>query len=292
MFCPKKAINKQLAEITKGKNATVGVSVKGIDFNFEFNNNNAEKKLPLLSVFKFHIALATMDLVEKGDLSLSQNVFISKSDLQEKTWSPLRDERPNGNYEITLDELIRYMVAHSDNNATDKILTLIGGTETVQKYIDSKGIKDFQIQVNETTMNSPDWKSIYQNWSTTKSLVAALLKFKQSKILSQPSTDYLMKVMHDTTTGANKLIEQLPKGTPVAHRTGSSGKVEGLTIAENDMGIITLPNGKQYAIAVLISDSRESYEVNCKMISEISKAVWNAFVSENQKMAILKNIKK
>ena len=84
-----------------------------------------------------------------------------------------------------------------------------------------------------------------------------------------------MNIMLGTTTGTNKIVEQLPKGTPVAHRTGSSGKIDGLTVAENDIAIITLPNGKKYAIAVLVSDSRESYEVNCKMISDISKTVWN-----------------
>jgi beta-lactamase class A len=43
----------------------------------------------------------------------------------------------------------------------------------------------------------------------------------------------------------------LPKGTQAAHKNGSSGiKDNILTGAENDMGIITLPNVKHYAIAV------------------------------------------
>ena len=167
------------------------------------------------------------------------------------------------------------MVANSDNNATDKILNVIGGTQIVQNFIDSKKIKDFQIRVNEERMNSADWKSMYENWSTTESLVKSLIKFDKAKILPKTSRDLLMNIMLGTTTGTNKIVEQLPKGTPVAHRTGSSGKIDGLTVAENDIAIITLPNGKKYAIAVLVSDSRESYEVNCKMISDISKTVWN-----------------
>jgi beta-lactamase class A len=86
----------------------------------------------------------------------------------------------------------------------------------------------------------------------------------------------MYNLMLQTTTGANKLSDQLPKGS-IAHRTGSSGKVGDLTIAENDIGIVTLPNGKHYAITVFVSDSTESEETNTKMISEISKVVWDFF---------------
>jgi beta-lactamase class A len=87
-----------------------------------------------------------------------------------------------------------------------------------------------------------------------------------------------MKVMLSTSTGLNKLVEQLPKNTPVARKTGASGKNDaGLTGAENEIAIITLPNGKHYAISVFVSNSMESDAVNCKMISDISKTVWDYF---------------
>ena len=87
-----------------------------------------------------------------------------------------------------------------------------------------------------------------------------------------------MKVMLTTSTGVKKLIEQLPKNTPVARKTGSSGKNDaGLTGAENEIAIVTLPNGKHYAIAVFVSNSMESEETNCKMISDISKVVYDYF---------------
>jgi beta-lactamase class A len=71
-------LDSQISKITKGKNATVGVSVLGIDFPLSYNNANADKKLPMQSVFKFHIAMAVLDLVDKGKLSLDQK-FSSKN---------------------------------------------------------------------------------------------------------------------------------------------------------------------------------------------------------------------
>ena len=273
-FAQKAELKKEISKITEGKNATVAVSVLGIDFPFQYNNNNAEKKLPMQSVFKFHIAMAVLDLVDKGKLSLDQKIFIKKSELLPNTWSPIREKNPEGNFEMPISELIEYSVAMSDNVGCDVLLRLIGGPKVVHDFLISKGSKDTQIVYNEEVMQSA-WKNQYENYTTMKSATKLLKDFYKGKILSKKSTEFLLGVMYRTSTGLNKIVEQLPKSAKVAHKTGSSGKNDaGLTGAENDIAIITLPNGKTYAIAIFVSDSKESYDVNCKMISNISKVVF------------------
>ncbi|WBV57963.1 CGA/CIA family class A beta-lactamase [Chryseobacterium daecheongense] len=275
-FAQHTALEQKINSIINDKKATVGVSVLEME-NQSLYSKSGDKKLPMQSVFKFHIAATVLNFVDKGKLSLHQKILVKKSDLLEDTWSPLREKYPNGNIEIPLSEIIDFTVAQSDNNGCDILLRLIGGTDTVQKFMDTKGIKNFQIRFNEDEMHK-DWDAQYQNYSSTNSIVQVLKKFYKGQLLSRKSTDYLMKVMLGTKTGTNKLIEQLPKNTPVAHKTGSSGKnKDGLTGAENDMGIVTLPNGKHYAIAVFVSNSMETEAVNCKIISDISKAVWDDF---------------
>ena len=273
-FAQKAELKKEISKITEGKNATVAVSVLGIDFPFQYNNNNAEKKLPMQSVFKYHIALAVLDLVDQGKLSLDQKVFIKKSELLPNTWSPIREKNPEGNFEMPISELIEYSVAMSDNVGCDVLLRLIGGPKVVHDFLISKGVKDTQIVYNEEIMQSA-WKNQYENYTTMKSATKLLKDFYKGKILSKKSTEFLLAVMYRTSTGLNKIVEQLPKSAKVAHKTGSSGKNNaGLTGAENDIAIITLPNEKTYAIAIFVSDSTESYDVNCKMISDISKVVF------------------
>jgi beta-lactamase class A len=267
-------LKKEIQQITQNKNATVAVSVLSFDEPFSLNINGGQK-LPMQSVFKFHIALAVLDFVDQGKFELDQKIFIKKSDLLENTWSPIRNKYPEGNIELPLSEIIRYTVAESDNNGCDILLRLIGCTETVQNYMDRKGIKDFSIKANEEEMHK-DWKVQYRNFTTTNSMNELLKKFSDGEIVSAKSTAFLMKIMLGTTTGTNKIVEQLPKNTPVAHKTGASGKNKGgLTGAENDVAIITLPNGKKYALTVFVSDSMESDAVNCKIISDISKKVWD-----------------
>ena len=275
-FCFSQNLKKEILQITKGKNATVAVSV--LDFgNDKSVHINGNKKLPMLSVFKFHIALAVLNEVDQGKLSLDKKIFIKKSDLLENTWSPIRERFPDGNIEMTLGELIKYTVAESDNNGCDILLRLIGGTETVQKFIDSKGIRNFTIKVDEEQMHK-GFEFMYLNATTTKSANQLLKDFSNKKMVSKTSTDFLMTTMLETSTGKNKIIAQLPESIPVAHKTGSSGKNEkGLTAAENDIGIVTLPDGTHYAISIFVSDSMESEATNTKMIADISKIVFDYF---------------
>ncbi|MDR6489812.1 beta-lactamase class A [Chryseobacterium vietnamense] len=275
-FAQTSLLEQKINSILKNKKATVGVSVLGFENGFTYDKN-ADKKLPMQSVFKFHIAAAVLDAVDKRKLSLGQKIKLDSSNLLENTWSPLRDQYAGKNAEVPLSEVIEFTVAKSDNNGCDILLKLLGGPQTVQKFMDSKGVKGFQIKYNEEDMHK-DWNVQYQNYTTTKSAVDVLKKFYDGKLLSKKSTDYLMKVLWSTSTGMNKMVEQLPKNTPVARKTGSSGKNKaGLTGAENEIGIITLPNGKHYALAVFVSNSTETDAVNCKVISDISREVWEYF---------------
>lgn len=275
IFVQSQSLKQQISSITKDKKATVAVSIKGINFPFDFNNENAKKRLPMQSVFKYHIALAVLDLVDKGQLSLDQKVFIKKSELLPQTWSPIREKNPEGNFEMPISELIEYTVAMSDNVGCDVLLRLIGGAKVVNDYLISKGVKDTQIIYNEEVMQSA-WKNQYDNFTTMKSTTKLLKDFYKGKILSNKSTEFLLGVMYRTSTGRNKIVEQLPKFVKVAHKTGSSGNNgKGLIGAENDIAIITLPNGNTYAISIFISDSTESYDDTCKLISDISKVVFD-----------------
>ncbi|WP_114820999.1 CGA/CIA family class A beta-lactamase [Chryseobacterium sp. KLBC 52] len=275
-FAQTSLLEQKINSILKNKKATVGVSVLGFENGFTYNKN-ADKKLPMQSVFKFHIAAAVLNDVDQGKLSLDQKIKLDQSNLLENTWSPLRDQYAGKNAEVPLSEVIEYTVAKSDNNGCDILLRLLGGTQTVQKFMDSKGVKGFQIKYNEEDMHK-DWNVQYENYSTTKSAVDVLKKFYDGKLLSKKSTDYLMKVLWSTSTGLNKMVEQLPKNTLVARKTGASGKNNaGLTGAENEIGIVTLPNGKHYALAVFVSNSTETDAVNCRMISDISREVWEYF---------------
>lgn len=268
-------LREELKKIISTKNATIGVSIKSIE-DKDTLSINGKLNTPLMSVFKFHIALATLNLVDKKKLTLTQKIFIKKEELHEDTWSPIRDEYPNGNMYLTLDQLLRYTVSHSDNNGCDILLKLIGGTETVQKIINKQGIKDFTIKVNEQEMRT--WENLYINTTTPLATTELLEKFYKRKILKKKSTNYLYQIMVECSRGITWMKAGLPQGTELAHRTGISGTNENnLRAAMNDIGIVKLPNGKHLIISIYsknITDTKENTE---KLISDITKAAWNYY---------------
>lgn len=271
-------LRQKIDEIILAKNATVGVSIRGIE-DKDTLNINGNLSAPLMSVFKFHIALAVLKQVDIGKLSLTHKIFIKKEDLHQDTWSPIRDDFPNGNLHITLDSLLRYTVSHSDNNGCDILLDLIGGTEPVQMFVHRQGIKNFTIKVNEQQMRT--WENLYLNTTTPLATTALLYKFYKGKILKKGTTKYLYQIMVETSRGLSWMKAGLPEGTELAHRTGISGTNEhNLRVAMNDVGIVKLPNGKHFIISVYLKDITEKKEETEKIIADITRVTWNYFTNK------------
>lgn len=274
-----KELREQLNQIIAGKNATVGISIKSIE-DKDTLSINGNLKSPLMSVFKFHIALAVLNKVDEGKLSLDQKIFIRKKDLLPDTWSPIREDFPEGNIDLTLDKLLRYTISHSDNNGCDILINLVGGTKTVQKFINKQGIKDFVIKVNEQQMQS--WENLYLNTSTPLATTKLLEKFYKGEILKESTTRYLYQIMVETSRGLTWMKAGFPEGTELAHRTGISGTNDNnLRVAMNDVGIVKLPNGKHFILSVYLKNITESKEDTEKIIADITKATWDYFSKKN-----------
>ena len=272
------SLQERIETLLATKKATVGVAIRGIEDGYSLSvNGNA--RYPMQSVFKFHIALAALHQVDTGKLRLEQKVPVAKADLQPRTWSPIRDKYPKGTDSLTLADVLRYTVADSDNNGCDILLRLIGGPEAVNRYMHELGARDFSIRFNEDEMHQK-WKRQFDNWTTPNAAAALLVSFGKREFLEQGSFDFLQRVMLETSTGAGRIRGRLPAETPVAHKTGTSGVRKGVTAAVNDIGIVTLPDGRRLAIAVFVSNSREDVAANEAIIADIAKLAWEHFVGE------------
>ncbi|WP_407480899.1 class A beta-lactamase, subclass A2 [Elizabethkingia meningoseptica] len=268
-------LRKNIQNIISAKHATVGISIKNIE-DHDTLSINGNKLMPMMSVFKFHIALTVLHQVDTGKLKLNQKFFIKKEDLLPNTWSPLRDEHPDGNMDFTLDQLLRYTVSHSDNNGCDILLKILGGTETIQKFINQQGIKDFTIKVNEAQMTQ--WDNLYINITTANATTLLLEKFYKGKVLKKNTTQYLYQIMVETSRGLTWMKAGLPENTELAHRTGMSDINENnLRAAMNDIGIFKLPNGKHIILSVYLKNITEKREDTEKIIADIAKATYEYY---------------
>ena len=271
-------LRQKIGSIINTKNAIVGVAINGNKANDTMSINGA-RHFPMQSVFKFPIALTILSEVDKGNLSLDQKINIKKSELLPGLWSPIREKYPDG-ATLTIAEIIEYTVALSDNVGCDVLLKLLGKPQAVENYFSSLGFNDFAVKINEETMQS-NWDLQFLNWTTpieTNKILSLFYKNKNG-LLTKDSYDFIWKIMKSTKTGKKRLRGELPEETVVAHKTGWSGKNKktGITAAVNNIGIVFLPNGDYFNISVFITESKEDFETNEKIISDISKAAWDYF---------------
>ncbi len=268
------ALEGRIAALAAPLKLEVGVSLRVIE-DGRAVSLNGDRRCPMQSVFKFPLALAALRQVDGGWLALEQEIAILPGDLLPSTWSPIRQKHPKG-VKLPLAEVIAYTVAQSDNNGCDVLLRLLGGPAKVNDFIHGLGIKDMVIQVNEAQMHR-DWQAQFANWTTPRAATRLLQLFYEGKVLSPTSTAFLLKVMRETRTGDKRIKGGLPPGTPVAHKTGTSGVKDGVRAAVNDVGLITLPDGRHLAIAVLVADSREDSAASEKLVAEIARAAYGHF---------------
>ncbi|MDE5833133.1 MAG: serine hydrolase [Desulfovibrio sp.] len=126
---------------------TVGVAaLSSVGKTITINNY---EKYPLLSVFKFHPALAMANELAKTESSLCAPVYINKYDLSPDTYSPLRDHNPEGNSILPVAELPRYTLQLSDNNACDTLFKYIVSPSDTDKFVRSLSVADFSISRTE-----------------------------------------------------------------------------------------------------------------------------------------------
>lgn len=266
-------LTNQLKQAIKEKKAEIGIAVI-IDGKDTITVNNATH-YPLMSVFKFHQALALADYMEKRKQSLDTRLAISKSDLKPNTYSPLRDKHPQGGIEMSIADLLKYTLQLSDNNACDILFGYQGGTEAANNYIHSLGILDCAITATEDEMHQ-DLNRCYQNWSTPLAAAQLLEVFRKKSLFADEYKEFIYRTMVECETGKDRLVAPLQnKGIIIGHKTGTGDRnSRGQQIGCNDIGFVLLPNGHSYSIAVFVKDSEESDQVNSKIIAEISRIVY------------------
>lgn len=268
-----KTLKTEIRHIIKDKKATIGVALI-LDGEDTLAINNAEK-YPMMSVYKFHQALAVCDYLQKRHIPLSTSLYLDKKYFKPDTYSPLRDKYPQGNLELPISELLAYTMQLSDNVACDILFDYIGGVNVVDEYIHSLGINDVSITTTEDEMHQ-DMDDCYKNWTTPMEAANLLELFMTQDSMKNEYTNFLKHIMIECETGKDRLPAPLPESeVKIGHKTGTSDKNDrGEYIGINDIGFVILPDGSRYVVAVFVKDSKENMETNAKIISDISAAVY------------------
>jgi len=262
---------RQLAAEAHGKVA-VACGWPGLSLNCDLHPHAHP---PMQSVFKLPLALTILHQVEQGKLALDEPIRFRPEDrILPHAYSPLQDKFPDAGMDVPLRELLQMTVSLSDNVTADMLLRLAGGTQVVSDYMATLGIRGFHLVDNEHALHRDETLE-YRNWFEPAGAVQLLRRISDHSPLTPEHTDLLLSWMRLTTL-TKRLNGDLPAGTRVAHKTGSSGTEHGVAAATNDIGLITMPDGRDLAIAVFITDSTADDATRDRIIARIGRAAYDA----------------
>jgi beta-lactamase class A len=299
------ALETQITELWRSFPGRTGVAVLAIDGNWSISRRGDEL-FPQQSVSKLWVAMTVLDQVDRGKLKLDQIVRITRDDLA-VFHQPIRDRvLANGEVQETVLTLIELAITKSDNTANDSLLRTIGGPEAVRDFVSSKGLGKIRFGPGERGLQSGiagmEWQQDYaigRNFETARAklsydqrkaaldryladpvdgaspqaIVKALGELSKGSLLSAASTRMLMAMMERTSSGPNRLKAGIPAGWRFGHKTGTGQQLASVSTGYNDIGIMTAPDGKRYAVAVMMGDTTASIPDRMAMMQGVARAV-------------------
>ncbi|HJU77068.1 MAG TPA: serine hydrolase [Sphingomicrobium sp.] len=298
-------LRDRINDLGREFNGRVGIAVRSVDEGWSAGWK-ADELYPQQSVSKLWVSIAALDAVDKGRVSLDDKVTVGRSDLTLFHQPIAALVRKNGGYTTTLDELMFKAITTSDNTANDKLMRSIGGPEAVRSMIAAKGLGRIRFYNGERALQSKIagliWSPSYSignafhqarnalpysarkaafdryvddpyDGASASAIANALARLKRGELLSPASTQKLLGVMGNTRTGANRLKGGLKPGWKLSHKTGTGQVLGAYQAGYNDIGVLTAPDGRSYAVVVMIKLTAVPLPTRMTLMNNVVEAV-------------------
>ncbi|HET9811109.1 MAG TPA: class A beta-lactamase [Sphingomicrobium sp.] len=298
------ALRDRIDSLGRKFDGRVGIAVRSIDDGWA-TGWKEDELYPQQSVSKLWVSITALDSVDKGKVELDDRVSLGKSDLT-LFHQPIRSKILGGGYTTTLEDLMVKAITTSDNTANDKLMRSVGGADAVRKMIAAKHLGAIRFYNGERALQSKIagliWSQSYSlgnaffearnalpksvrraafnryiedpyDGAAPSAIVNALARLKKGDLLSPASTTRLLNIMGNTHTGPNRLRGGLRPGWTISHKTGTGQELDGVQAGYNDIGILTAPDGRSYAVAVMIKKTSTPLPVRMKLMNNVIEAV-------------------
>jgi beta-lactamase class A len=238
------SLEQQLQSLVANRSADVGIAALDLTSG-NVVSIQGDRPFPMASTVKVAVAALYLAQVDHGRRSL--------------------DDTING---LSARTLMQRMLIHSDNRATDILLKDLGGPRALHDWLQQNGVTGLRVDRNIAQLLS-DKRDLWdrRDSSTPTAMVDLLKRIYRAELIKPASRDYLMRLMAQCETGKNRMRALLPFGTPVEHKTGT---LTGLT---DDVGFITLPDGRRIAVAVFTRGGSN----RPRTIAEAARTIYDGF---------------
>ena len=295
----------QINRLSRGFAGKAGIAVRAVDESWTVEAGGRQY-LPQQSVSKLWVAMTILDLRDQGRIRLDDPVTVTASDLTLFHQPIAALAVKPGGFQTTVGDLLTRALTHSDNTANDKLRWLAGGPPAVRAMIEAKRLGPIRFGPGERLLQArtagltwdPSWagnngfeiaRSRLSKEAREAALDAyvanppdgaepiaiadALARLARGEILSETSTRVLLTTMSESVTGRARLRAAIPAGWQIAHKTGTGQDLGGRNAGFNDVGLLTAPDGRRYALAVMIGDTLRPIRERQELIQSVAAAV-------------------
>lgn len=296
-------LQQQIEQYISGIDAKFGISIKYLETQEEVSIHG-DRLFQTASVVKVPILATLYDLAEKGEIDLTRRIQLEDEDYV--PGSGVFKAMDSG-IQPTIKDLATMMIIVSDNQATDKLLDLVGGAGAVEEKMKNIGLNNIHIKhsiwellslsagksphpysvklaesvIEALEQGNYDWDSIVfqesteSNTSTAKDMTRLMEKIALGEFVSEKCSSAMYEILSKQHY-QQRIGGSLPRNTKVANKTGSIGTMF------NDTGIVQLPEGKgAFAITVFSMGDSLDYKGDGP-IAEISRMAWEWFVGDGK----------
>ncbi|WP_333131296.1 serine hydrolase [Microcoleus sp. Pol11C3] len=254
-------LNQELATLktqvqvlaTENPSLTAGIFLVDLDTG-SYLNFNGDTAFASASTIKVPILVAFFQAVDEGKVKLDQ-ILTLKSEHIVGGSGEMQDDAPGKKYSAL--EVAKKMIVVSDNTATNMMIELLGGAEVLNQYFANWGLRATVIR-----NKLPDLEGT--NTTSPKDLINIIAQIDRGNLVSVKSRDRILQIMRQTRNDS-LLPKGLGEGSVIAHKTGN------IDTMLADAGMVDLPNGKRYLVAVMVKHSPETEKPAQALIRDISR---------------------
>jgi beta-lactamase class A len=266
------------------------------------------RPFPMMSVAKLPIACAVLAEMEARRLTLADPLTLTDVELSPPP-SPIADAWP-GRTAYSAGELLTAAVVDADNTAADLLMKRIGGPGAVEAWLQGKKVDEVRVdryarEVLPALFGMASFRAAWKgaaafqaavtgvppdrrraatltfladprDTATPRGMLGFLRRLHDGELLSDASVQRLTALMTQVPRAGDGLKAGLPAGAAFAHMPGASATDQGLTAADNDAGIFTLPDRRSYAIAAFLSGSTAPERDRAGLFADLARAAVRA----------------
>jgi beta-lactamase class A len=297
-------LQSRLDQLVAAYGEEVGIAVTDVSAGWTAGVDQ-DRPYPQQSVSKLWVAVALMRAVDEGKVDLNGWLTMTDED-RSVFFQPVVAEYRSGGYATPVSDLLRRALVESDNAVNDRLMRELGGPEGVAAALEDMGLTEVKVGAYERDLQALtaglSWRHDFgfgRNFQNARAalpmearvaaadayvaepldgvspaaITAALAALSRGELLSEESTVRITSLMAAARTGPRRLKGGLPAGWSIGHKTGTGQDFQGASLGINDVGLITAPDGRTYAVAVMMRRTRHSVPSRLAFMQAVSGAV-------------------